>query len=100
MLWCVRDFYVMGKGTLGPWDPPKILVVSGLYKFSRNPMYIAVTIILIGWAMVFRSQSLWVYAAIIAFFFHLRVIFFEERFLAKAHGDQFVRYKAKVRRWV
>lgn len=100
MLWCVRDFYVKGKGTLGPWDPPKNLVVSGLYKYSRNPMYIAVTAILIGWAMVFRAQSLWVYAVIVVLAFHVRVVFFEEKFLARTHGDQFTRYRAKVRRWV
>jgi protein-S-isoprenylcysteine O-methyltransferase Ste14 len=41
LLWCVRDFYVSGKGTLAPWSPPAELVVAGLYRHSRNPMYIA-----------------------------------------------------------
>lgn len=39
LLWCVRDFYVAGKGTLAPWAPPRNLVVVGLYRWSRNPMY-------------------------------------------------------------
>lgn len=100
LLWCVRDFYVVGKGTLGPWDPPRNLVVTGLYRYSRNPMYIAVLLILIGWAMLYRMQNLWVYAAVVAVMFHVRVVFFEERYLAKTHGEAFTRYKAKVHRWV
>jgi len=36
LLWCVRDFYVIGKGTLAPWDPPKRLVTVGLYRFAQN----------------------------------------------------------------
>ena len=35
LLWCVRDFYVVGKGTLAPWDPPKNMVVVGLYRYVR-----------------------------------------------------------------
>jgi protein-S-isoprenylcysteine O-methyltransferase Ste14 len=100
LLWCVRDFYVVGKGTLGPWDPPRNLVVTGLYKLSRNPMYIAVVLILIGWAMVFRAQALWMYAAAVALAFHVRVVLFEERYLSRTHGEEFTRYKARVGRWV
>src|SRR5262249_3894455 len=53
--WCIRDFYVAGRGTLAPWAPPKRLVVIGLYRVSRNPMYIAVLTILCGWAALFAS---------------------------------------------
>src|SRR5215213_1969166 len=42
LMGCVRDFYVTGKGTLAPWAPPQKLVVVGLYKWSRNPMYLGV----------------------------------------------------------
>lgn len=54
LLWCVRDFYVSGKGTLAPWAPPAELVTVGLYRYSRNPMYIAVASALFGWAFSFR----------------------------------------------
>src|SRR5690348_5736888 len=53
LVWCVRDFYISGKGTLAPWAPPKKLVVVGLYRYSRNPMYVAVSLILLGWAASF-----------------------------------------------
>ena len=98
--WCVRDFYVLGKGTLAPWDPPKHLVVLGLYRYSRNPMYVGVLFIVTGWALGFRSQSLAIYAASLLVLFHLRVVFFEEPFLARTHGAEWDRYKASVRRWL
>ena len=52
LLWCVRDFYVSGKGTLAPWDPPEKLVVIGLYRYVRNPMYVGVLLLVFGWAHV------------------------------------------------
>ena len=58
LLWCVRDFFVIGKGTLAPWDPPKRLVMVGLYRHVRNPMYVSVVVLVTGWALVFTSRQL------------------------------------------
>ena len=99
LLWCVRDFYVMGKGTLAPWDPPRSLVVRGLYRFSRNPMYVGVLTILTGWAIGFASRSLAGYALFMTIVFHLRVVFFEEPYLARTHGTAWTQYRASVPRW-
>ena len=99
LLWCVRDFYVAGKGTLAPWAPPQTLVVTGLYRLSRNPMYVAVVLVLCGWALGFRSGPLAIYAFAVTIAFHLRVVFGEEPWLARIHGDGWVRYKAQVPRW-
>ena len=55
LLECVREFYVNGKGTLAPWDPPRHLVTSGLYRWSRNPMYVGVLLTILGWAVALRS---------------------------------------------
>jgi protein-S-isoprenylcysteine O-methyltransferase Ste14 len=99
LLWCVRDFYVAGRGTLAPWSPPKHLVTVGLYKFSRNPMYIAVLLILCGWALAYYSGWLWIYAVVIAIAFHLRVVFYEEPWLARTHGREWDEYRGRVRRW-
>ena len=100
LLWCVRDFYVAGKGTLAPWTPPRHLVQVGLYRFSRNPMYVAVLLMLVGWAIGFRMRSLWSYALMMAVVFYLRVVFFEEPWLARTHGEDFAHYKARVPRWL
>lgn len=100
LLWCVGHFYRAGKGTLAPWDPPKHLVATGLYRYSRNPMYIGVLLILIGWALGFRSRSLAIYTVSVAILFHVRVVFFEEPWLASKHGDAYEQYKHEVRRWL
>lgn len=100
LLWCVRDFHVIGKGTLASWDPPHTLVTTGLYRFSRNPMYVAVIVLLIGWAVATASTRLWIYAFFIMVAFHLRTVFFEERWLAEAHRKDWPRYRASVPRWV
>lgn len=100
LLWTVRDFYVAGRGTLAPWSPPKALVVIGLYRVSRNPMYVAVLLILAGWAIGFRSLALTIYALAVAALFHLRVVFGEEPWLARTHGEHWSAYKARVPRWL
>lgn len=100
LLWCVRDFYVKGRGTLAPWSPPERLVVVGLYRVSRNPMYVSVVAVLLGWAFAFASTGLLVYAAIVATAFHLRVVFGEEPWLASTHGEVWQSYVARVPRWV
>lgn len=100
LLWCVRDFYVAGKGTLAPWAPPRKLVVVGLYRVSRNPMYVAVSAMLLGWALAFASSSLLGYALVVMLAFHLRVVFGEEPWLARTHGDRWHEYRGRVRRWL
>lgn len=100
LLWCVRDFYVIGKGTLAPWDPPKRLVVLGLYRFVRNPMYVAILILLIGWSITAGSMLLAAYTVVMAVAFHLRVVLYEERRLQELFGPDWQAYKASVPRWI
>ncbi len=100
LLWCVREFYVAGRGTLAPWSPPKHLVTTGPYRRSRNPMYVAVILILWGWAAGFQSRALASYALIVMIAFHLRVLLHEEPWLARTFGDEWARYKARVPRWL
>jgi len=100
LLWCVRDFYVTGKGTLAPWDPPTRLVVVGLYRFVRNPMYVGVLGVVLGWSLVAGSPLLAIYAALLAVGFHLRVVLYEEPVLQSQFGDDWTRYRAGVNRWL
>jgi protein-S-isoprenylcysteine O-methyltransferase Ste14 len=99
LLWCVREFYVAGKGTLAPWSPPRNLVRTGLYRWSRNPMYVAVLSVVLGWTVFFRSSGLLLYLACLAVAFHVRVRLFEEPWLKATFGDDWARYEAEVGRW-
>lgn len=100
LAWCVREFHLAGRGTLAPWAPPRNLVVSGPYRRSRNPMYVAVLLILAGWAMLFQARVLAAYALVVAIAFHLRVVLGEEPWLARTHGDAWLRYCSEVPRWL
>lgn len=100
LLWCVRDFYVAGKGTLAPWEPPKRLVIVGLYRFVRNPMYVGILILLLGWSWWAGSWMLFCYALLFAVAFHLRVVLHEEPRLKAQFGDDWNAYATAVRRWL
>jgi protein-S-isoprenylcysteine O-methyltransferase Ste14 len=100
LLWRVRDFYVIGKGTLAPWDPPKKLVIVGLYRFTRNPMYVGVLGCVLGWSLIAGSPLLLGYVGLLAAAFHLRVIFYEEPTLARQFGRDWTQYRAAVNRWL
>jgi protein-S-isoprenylcysteine O-methyltransferase Ste14 len=100
LLWCVRDFYVSGKGTLAPWDPPKKLVVVGLYRYMRNPMYVGVIALVVGWSVLFTSPVLMCYALLLAIVFHIRVLTHEEQWLESQFGSEWRQYRSEVGRWV
>ncbi len=100
MMNCILNFAIHGKGTLSPADPTKKLVIAGLYKYSRNPMYVGVILMLIGEAVFFQSGRLWIYSMLIFVVFHLFIVFFEEPRLKKDFGAEFDQFCNKVRRWV
>jgi len=100
LLWCVREFYVAGRGTLAPWAPPERLVTSGPYRFSRNPMYIAVITILLGWSTLWASRALLTYALVVLCAFHLRVLLAEEPWAGRRFGSDWKEYQRRVPRWL
>ena len=100
LLACVWEFARRGKGTLSPADPPRHLVVSGLYRFVRNPMYLSVTLIVFGEVMLTFSQPLLVYWVIWFVIVNLFVMGYEEPTLRGQFGDQYELYAGHVGRWI
>ena len=97
---CLWEFAARGRGIPLPIDHPRQLVVSGLYQYVRNPMYVGVLIFLLGEVMMFRSTDLLIYAAGWFAFVHLNVVLWEERLLRPKFGDSYARYRRSVRRWI
>ena len=100
LLWCFWDFIVKGRGTPAPIDPPKDLVVSGLYNYVRNPMYVGVLWVIIGHFLWFGFWNLLIYAAIIFIAFHTFVTFYEEPNLKQRFGATYEDYLKRVPRWI
>jgi protein-S-isoprenylcysteine O-methyltransferase Ste14 len=100
VLWCAWAFTVRGRGTPSPTDPPKELVLSGLYHYVRNPIYIAVVAIFLGYALWHPSRSLLFCPLIVAVSSHLFVIFYEEPHLRKTFGTRYQAYCQAVPRWI
>ncbi|MDP3936780.1 MAG: isoprenylcysteine carboxylmethyltransferase family protein [Deltaproteobacteria bacterium] len=98
--WCLWDFAVTGRGTPAPIDPPKTLVVRGLYKYTRNPMYVGVLSVIGGWALLFRSFNIFIYGICVAATFNLFVRLYEEPHLKRTFGAAYENYCARVHRWL
>jgi len=98
-LWCFWDFINKGNGTPSPLDPPKQLVVAGLYRFVRNPMYIGIILIILGEAILYTSFLLMLYSAILLVIFHIRVVYHEEPKLRVEFGENYANYLVSVPRW-
>lgn len=97
---CIWDFARRGRGTLSPVDPPKELVVQGLYRYVRNPMYVGVSLIILGEALLARSTALVLYWAIFFAIVNIFVRFYEEPALRAQFGESYVRYTGRVGRWL
>jgi len=98
--WCVWDFAAFGRGTPAPIDAPRRLVVRGLYRYTRNPIYLGVLTAILGWVVLYRTRELAVYGLAVALAFHLIVLLYEEPQLRRLFGDEYEAYCARVRRWL
>lgn len=97
---CILEFARSGRGTLSPVDPPRRLVVRGLYRYVRNPMYLSVTTIVLGEALLIQSRELAVYWALWFLGANLFVIGYEEPTLRQRFGASYDEYKRQVGRWL
>ena len=97
---CIWNFIFDAKGSPFPGDTQKYLIVKGLYRYVRNPMYISWYLIIFGEALFFQSLDLLLYLSFWIVFFEIKVIFFEERSLKKRFGETYEHYRKSVRRWI
>lgn len=98
-LWCVWDFATFGRGTPAPIDAPRRLVVRGLYRYVRNPMYVGMFSALLGWTTLFQTLAICLYVVCWTIVVYLFVVFYEEPHLRKLFGDDYERYRSRVGRW-
>jgi len=99
---CVWEFAWRGLGTPAPFDPPRKLVISGPYRFVRNPMYVGMGIALLGEALVYPNLTLLMFGLIVTLWcvVSLFVIGYEEPTLRSMFGADYEDYCRKVRRWI
>jgi protein-S-isoprenylcysteine O-methyltransferase Ste14 len=109
-LWTATSFLLRGKGTPAIWftkaisfiigEEPVKMVSSGLYKYSRNPMYLGVITTVAGQGIFFQYSILLWYALSLFIIFTLVVIFIEEPHLEEKFGEEYKSYKKRTRRWL
>jgi protein-S-isoprenylcysteine O-methyltransferase Ste14 len=97
---CAWEFAVTGLGTPAPIDMPRRLVVKGLYRFVRNPMYVGVAWFVAGQAIMFGSMPVGIYIACVWLCSHFFVVFYEEPTLRRKFGAEYEEYCRRVPRWL
>src|SRR5215813_1046751 len=93
-------FALQGLGTPAPIAPPQKLVVTGLYRYVRNPIYIAVVAVILGQALLFGDGRLLWYGALLWLFFHVVVVAFEEPALKQTFDMEYESFRTHVPRWI
>ena len=100
MMWSFLSFVFRGRGTPAPFDPPRLLVVDGPYRYVRNPMYLGAILSLLGAALYYGSPWLLAYVAAFVLWAHLFVVGYEEPRLRRTFGDDYAAYAGRVQRWL
>jgi protein-S-isoprenylcysteine O-methyltransferase Ste14 len=93
-------FALQGRGTPAPIAPPDRLVVSGLYRHVRNPMYVAVVAVIFGQAILLAEWRLVAYGALFWLASHAFVVLYEEPALKRQFGEEYERFRDNVPRWI
>jgi len=93
-------FALDGLGTPAPIAPPQKLVVTGLYRYVRNPIYIAVVAVIFGQALLFGDLPLLWYGVLLWLFFHVWVVMIEEPTLKQTFGPEYESFRTNVPRWI
>jgi protein-S-isoprenylcysteine O-methyltransferase Ste14 len=100
ILWCFWNFTFRGRGTPLPADPPKELVVTGFYRYVRNPIYVGALLIFLAHFLWFGYWALLIYAVSAFVGVHLFVVLYEEPTLKRKFGASYEEYLKRVPRWI
>ena len=100
ILWCFYDFTFKGRGTPLPTDPPRELVITGPYRYVRNPIYVAVGIIYAAYFLWFGYWAILMVAALALVGAHAFIVLYEEPTLKRKFGAAYEAYLRRVPRWV
>jgi protein-S-isoprenylcysteine O-methyltransferase Ste14 len=93
-------FAIQGLGTPAPVAPPQRLVVTGLYRYVRNPIYVAIVSLIFGQGLFFSSVGVLEYGLAVWLGFFAWVLIFEEPTLREKFGKDYEDYCARVPRWI
>jgi len=93
-------FALQGLGTPAPIFPTRHLVVSGLFRYVRNPMYVAVVSLVLGQGLFFGSVRVLEYGIAVWAAFYVFVLIYEEPTLRKTYGPEYEQFCANVPRWI
>lgn len=92
--------FVRRRTAIIPFKAASCLVTSGIYRLTRNPMYLGLAFLYAGIAVLLDSLTALVLLPLVLFIIQTQVIFREEAYLERAFGDEYVAYKSRVRRWI
>lgn len=93
-------FALQGLGTPAPVLPTKHLVITGLYRYVRNPMYVGVTSTILGQGLLLGSKRILDYGFVVWLAFHLFVLAYEEPRLRSTFGGEYAEFRSNVPRWI
>ncbi len=100
ILRCFWDFTLKGRGTPVPMDPPKELVITGFYRYVRNPIYVGVLLIFLGHFLWFGYWALLIYTVLAFIGVHIFIVLYEEPTLKRKFGAAYEDYLKRVPRWI
>jgi len=100
IIWCSVDMIQKGKGTPAHLDPPKKLIVNGLYHYTRNPIYVGAMCVLLGHILFFGSGLVIIYFFLFLLAYQILITLIEEPILRNTFGQEYEEYCKKVPRWI
>ena len=100
ILWCTAEIIRRGRGTPAHFDPPRTLMMNGLYRYVRNPIYLGALFVQLGYIVWFGSGIMISYFLFFAFAYHILIMFVEEPILRNQFGTAYDEYSRNVPRWI